>query len=431
MSIVSDDYDRDLVDQLRTGGATTLAVSPTGKEVAFVIRGDVYVTSVKYKTTKRITDTPGQERNVSFSKDGRTIVYDSERDGKWQLFTSRIKNDDEKQFAYATELIEEPLYSSDKAAQQPVFSPDGKKVAFLEDRTILRVIDVDTKKAVTALDGKYNYSYTDGDVGFMWSPDSRNLLVDYIGVGGWNNKDIAMVSADGTKVVNLTESGYTDYDPRWALDGEAITWRSDRYGMRSHGSWGAEDDIMFMALTPEAYDKLHLTEEEAALAKEEKENKEKADKEKSKDKKKSDKKSKKAEPDPEKQPVNFDFDNKDLRTERLTGRSGGLGNYVLSAEGDKLYYIIGDATGKSNLMEMNLRKGGTKVLVSGVRGSIVPDEKIENLYVISGSGIKKVDLGKGSAEDIELKLATTAHPQKKENISMTTCCLRYRISSMM
>ncbi len=413
VSIVSDDYDRDLVDQLRTGGATTLAVSPTGKEVAFVIRGDVYVTSVKYKTTKRITDTPGQERNVSFSKDGRTIVYDSERDGKWQLFTSRIKNDDEKQFAYATELIEEPLYSSDKAAQQPVFSPDGKKVAFLEDRTILRVIDVDTKKAVTALDGKYNYSYTDGDVGIMWSPDSRNLLVDYIGVGGWNNKDIAMVSADGTKVVNLTESGYTDYDPRWALDGEAITWRSDRYGMRSHGSWGAEDDIMFMALTPEAYDKLHLTEEEAALAKEEKENKEKADKEKSKDKKKSDKKSKKAEPDPEKQPVNFDFDNKDLRTERLTGRSGGLGNYVLSAEGDKLYYIIGDATGKSNLMEMNLRKGGTKVLVSGVRGSIVPDEKIENLYVISGSGIKKVDLGKGSAEDIEFEARYDRSPSKE------------------
>lgn len=413
VSIVSDDYDRDLVDQLRTGGATTLAVSPTGKEVAFVIRGDVYVTSVKYKTTKRITDTPGQERNVSFSKDGRTIVYDSERDGKWQLFTSRIKNDDEKQFAYATELIEEPLYSSDKAAQQPVFSPDGKKVAFLEDRTILRVIDVDTKKAVTALDGKYNYSYTDGDVGFMWSPDSRNLLVDYIGVGGWNNKDIAMVSADGTKVVNLTESGYTDYDPRWALDGEAITWRSDRYGMRSHGSWGAEDDIMFMALTPEAYDKLHLTEEEAALAKEEKENKEKADKEKSKDKKKSDKKSKKAEPEPEKQPVNFDFDNKDLRTERLTGRSGGLGNYVLSAEGDKLYYIIGDATGKSNLMEMNLRKGGTKVLVSGVRGSIVPDEKIENLYVISGSGIKKVDLGKGSAEDIEFEARYDRSPSKE------------------
>ncbi len=413
VSIVSDDYDRDLVDQLRTGGATTLAVSPTGKEVAFVIRGDVYVTSVKYKTTKRITDTPGQERNVSFSKDGRTIVYDSERDGKWQLFTSRIKNDDEKQFAYATELIEEPLYSSDKAAQQPVFSPDGKKVAFLEDRTILRVIDVDTKKAVTALDGKYNYSYTDGDVGFMWSPDSCNLLVDYIGVGGWNNKDIAMVSADGTKVVNLTESGYTDYDPRWALDGEAITWRSDRYGMRSHGSWGAEDDIMFMALTPEAYDKLHLTEEEAALAKEEKENKEKADKEKTKDKKKSDKKSKKSEPENEKQPVNFDFDNKDLRTERLTGRSGGLGNYVLSAEGDKLYYITGDATGKSNLMEMNLRKGGTKVLVSGVRGSIVPDEKIENLYVISGGGIKKVDLGKGSAEDIEFEARYDRSPSKE------------------
>lgn len=406
VSIVSDDYDLDLVNQLRKSGATAMAVSPTGKEVAFVIRGDVYVTSVEYSTTKRITDTPGQERQLSFSKDGRTLVYDSERDGLWQLFTATIKNPDEKQFAYATEIEETPLYSSDKPSQQPEFSPDGKKVAFLEDRTAIRVIDMDTKAVTTALDGKYNYSYADGDVEFRWSPDSRNLLASYIGVGGWNNTDIAMVAADGSQVVDLTESGYSDSNPRWALGGEAITWQSDRYGKRSHGSWGSDNDVMFMALTPEAYDKLHLTKEEAELAKEQKDKKDEGDDSSDKKDNKKDKKKKKGgkdETDDTKPAINYDLDNRFMRVERLTPRSGANGDYVLSAEGDKLYFVMADPTGKYNLMETDLREGETKVLVRGVSGGIIPDEKIENLYMISGRGMKKVSLAKGDAEDIEFE----------------------------
>ncbi len=49
-----------------TGDARELAVSPTGKEVAFVFRGEVFVTSTEGGGTKRITNTPGQERGREF-----------------------------------------------------------------------------------------------------------------------------------------------------------------------------------------------------------------------------------------------------------------------------------------------------------------------------------------------------------------------------
>ncbi|MDD6942533.1 MAG: peptidase S41, partial [Muribaculaceae bacterium] len=259
VSIYADQYKKDIIKGFAGSGASGISISPEGKEVAIVVRGEVYVTDTKYSTTKRITNTAAQEREISFSPDGRKLVYDSERDGIWQLFISEIKNPSEKRFAYATEIEEKPLYKSELPAQQPRFSPDGKKVAFLENRTTLRVIDVESKKVTTILDGKYNYSYSDGDVPFEWSPDSQWILISYIGIGGWNNTDVAAVKADGSRVVDLTESGYSDGNAKWVLGGKAIAYETGKYGMKSHGSWGNQSDIVLMALDADAWDQINAT----------------------------------------------------------------------------------------------------------------------------------------------------------------------------
>lgn len=407
VSIVADDYDRDLQKRILGSGATTLAPSPDGKEVAFVLRGDVYVTSVKYKTTKRITNTPGQERHVTFAPDGKSLVYDSERDGQWGLYQTTIKNPDEKSFAYATDLVETPLYidKDGKPAQQPAFSPDSKKVGFLLDRTEVCVIDPKSKTVTTALDGKYNYSYSDGDVTFAWSPDSKWLLCSYIGDGGWNNTDIALVKADGSEVVDLTESGYSDGNPRWAMGGRALTYETGRYGMRSHGSWGETTDVVVMMLNGDAWDEFNRTEEEAALAKEEKADKEEGDK--AKDKK--DKKGKKDGKDAVKD-LEFELADRHHRTARLTGMSGFTGDYYLSEDGSKLYYTTVNADGKANLMMRDLREGDTKVLVPGLSGGFEPDAKGENLFVVSGRGLSKVSIPDGKKEDIEFEAPYDRHP---------------------
>ena len=53
-------------------------------------------------------------------------------------------------------------------------------------------------------------------------------------------------------IINLTQSGYFSSSPRWVLDGNAILFESERYGMRNHASWGSLNDAMALheALLP-------------------------------------------------------------------------------------------------------------------------------------------------------------------------------------
>lgn len=408
ININADLYDGDLVKRYVNNGVSNIAVSPDGNEIALIIRGDLYVTNAKYKTTKRITNTPAQERSVSFSPDGRRLVFDSDVDGIWQLFTAKIKNDDEKEFAYATDIEIEPLYKCETSAMQPIFSPDGKKVAFLENRAPIRVIDLDTKKVTTVLDGKYNYSYSDGDITFSWSPDSEWLVTSYMGPMGWNNVDIAIVRADGSEVIDLTESGYNEYQPKWVLDGKGILYATSKYGMKASGSWGNQDDIMIMVLDGDAWDQFNYSKEESELF--EKEKKEKDDKDDKDIKDNKSKKNKSKVKEETKKSIPLDLANRRYRTKRLTGTSASIADFYLTPKGDKLYYFAESPDGDYNLMVSDLKKGNTKVLAQNLSGSIMPDKDGENIFIFSHEGVKKLSLPDGDIEMVEFEAPYDRHP---------------------
>ena len=443
VSILADKNDKDVIRQISSYGATDIAISPQGKEVAFILRGDVYVTSIEYKTTKQITNTPEQERNIDFAPDGRTLVYSSERNGLWQLYTSTIVREDEKQFTYATELKEERLTNSDVASFQPKYSPDGKEIAFLENRTAIRIINLKNKAVRTVMDAKYQYSYADGDQWFQWSPDSKWLLSGFIGTGGWNNKDVVLLNADGkSEMVNLTESGYSDGNAKWVLGGKAMIWNSDRSGYRSHGSWGSEDDTYIMFFDADTYNRFTLNKEDLALleeadkiekqkqekekAEKEKAEKEKAEKEKKKDaknkkedKKENDKKGSDKKEDSDKKEeeksLTFDLDNRFDRIVRLTVNSSRLGDAVLSPKGDKLYYLAA-FEGGYDLWEHNLKENFTRILIKGVGGGkLIPDKEGNNLFMCSNGGLKKIELGGNRVTSINFEAFFNYRPYEERS----------------
>lgn len=416
ISITTDNDEPSLIRKVQSWGATEIALSPDAKEVAFVMHGDVYVTSTEYKTTKRITDTPQQERNLSFAPDGRSLVYASERNGVWQIFQAKIKNEKEKNFTYSTEVEEEQLTKTNVTSQYPAYSPDGKEVAFYEDRATLRIINLKSKEVRTVLDGKYNYSYSDGDIWFEWSPDSKWLMCSYIGNGGWNNTDIAVVKADGKEVHNITDSGYSDSNGKWVLGGKAILFESDRAGYRSHGSWGAEYDAYLMFLDLEAYDRFRMSKEELELAETNKDEKEKKadekEEKKKENKKKKEEKTGKIEVDKVK-PLELDFENCRDRVVRLTVNSSNMGDAIIDSKGEKVYYQAA-FEGGYDLWCHDLKEGSTTLMMKGIGGGgFVADKDIKNLFLCNGSSIKKIDLGSKATTNIDFEAPFNYKPAEE------------------
>ncbi|WP_028897545.1 S41 family peptidase [Prevotella sp. HUN102] len=412
ISITTDRIDQTLDRQILTSGATEIKVSPSGKEIAFVLHGDIYVTSTDYRTTKQITDTPEQERDIDFAPDGKGIVYGSERKGLWQIYQTKIKNAGEKNFTYATELVEEQLTKTDKTSQMPKYSPDGKKIAFYEDRAALKVLDLASRNVVSVTDGKDLYSYQDGDIWFSWSPDSRWLLVPYMGNAGWNNPDISLVDASGKqKPYNLTQSGYSDGYAKWALGGKAMLYFSDRAGYRSHGSWGAETDAYLMFFDLDAYDRFRMTKEEKELADAAEKDKKKNEEEtKAKDSKKKKTDGKKKD---EVKPLQFDLENCRDRIVRLTVNSSRLGDALLSPKGDTLYYQT-SFEGGYDLWKRDLKEDKTEIVLKDIgSGSLEADKAFKNIFLCARRNIKKVDLGKNAISNVDFEARFNYKPYEE------------------
>jgi len=379
-------------------GASEMALSPNGKELAFVIRGEIFVASVEYGTTKRITNTPSQERSISFSADGRKLLYAGERGGSWNIYETSIKRADEKYFYTSTLLDEKALVETANDEFQPIYSPKSDEIAYLEDRTTLKAYNLASKVSRVLVPAKYFYSYSDGDIAYQWSPDGKWLAFDFIDNNSWIS-EVGIISADGKgNPINLTQSGYSDYSPKWMMNGEVLIWFNDRYGFRSHGSWGAESDVVALFLTKAAHDKFKLKKEELELLKEG-EKKEEKPEEAKKEKEKTAEKDKAKEK--EIKPIQIDFAGIENRLEKLTIHSSFLSDAIISNDGEKLYYLSKFEKG-FDLWVNKFYEQETKLItkLDQSYGALTMDKEGKNLFVISGGKIMKIDPEKGEVKPV-------------------------------
>ena len=370
------------------GGVTEFTLSPNGKEIAFVTRGEIFVSSVEGTQTKRITNTPQQERMVQWSPDGRTLIYSAERNDSWDIYTATIARKDEPYFYAATVLKEEPLIATAAEEYMPKYSPDGKEVAYWENRNILRVYNLASKQTRTLIPAGHNYSYADGDIDFAWSPDSKYILAtdEYFGFGG---SHAALIRADGTGgILHPINSGFGEGNLKWALNGKAITWTNNREGRRSLAFQGnREVDIYSLFFDQDTYDRYKMNKDEYALLKE------KEDKIKT-DKPAMDSAARKA---GEKRDSAIrkwmpDLSNLDDRKLRLSINSASISDYAITPDGSKVYYLAAFEKGY-DLWVTEPRTRETRILAKlGGSGSGIDMSKDgKSVFVTNRGALVKID----------------------------------------
>jgi tricorn protease len=391
-----------------TDHATEMALSPSGKEIAIVVHGDIYVTSVEYGQTKRITNTPEQKRGVSFSPDGRRLVFAAEFDRPWSLNEAAIVQPKEKEpyFFNSTVIDIHPLLANEQENFQPHYSPDGKEVAYLENRTTLKALNLESKQARVILSGDHNYSYKDGDQWYDWSPDGKWFLVNFLNPNRFSSEAGLVDGAGNQQLTNLTKSGFESQRPIWSMDGKSMIWATDRQGLHGYGySSATQLDVYEMFFTQEAFDRFNLPEAEYQILKEREEQ------QKKKEQKEKKEEQKETEPPKPVEPLKIDLANIEDRTARLTFGSIPFADARLTNDGETLYYLIRSAKAYE-VWSLALRKKELKRLAElgapektelggDYPSQLELDKAGKNIFVLVSGRINKIQISDGKVEPVK------------------------------
>ena len=141
-------------------GAT---LSPTGARAAFEYRGEIVTVPAEKGDPRNLTNTPGwHERTPAWSPDGQQVAFFSDEGGEYTL---RIAGQDGKAAVRTIKVSGNGFYS------QPTFSPDGKKLSYVDNSQSLYWVDLETGTS-TRIDGHRVYT-PQGVPEHSWSPDSK------------------------------------------------------------------------------------------------------------------------------------------------------------------------------------------------------------------------------------------------------------------
>ncbi|HMO79384.1 MAG TPA: S41 family peptidase [Pyrinomonadaceae bacterium] len=195
------------------------ALSPDGKKVAMIARGEVFAGSSKEPgDAVRITTTAAPESYVSWSSDSRKVIYTSERSGTMTLHEYDLGAETETQLTGGE--------GNDFGA---LYSPDGKWIAFVRDARKLMVMDVASKQL-----RELARLYTDspplfGQGSIAWSPDSRWIAFLTLQPETRSYTNVAVVSVEGGPARTITFLANSNSNRiSWAPDGSFIVFDTNQ-----------------------------------------------------------------------------------------------------------------------------------------------------------------------------------------------------------
>jgi tricorn protease len=188
-------------------------ISPEGKRAVFGARGDVYTVPAKEGSVRNLTRTPGiREQDVAWSPDGKWIAYLSDRTGEQELYLMPQNGmGKEERITFDGKVFRLP----------PVWSPDSTKLLFADKSLRLFYVDINEKKPVQIDEGKYA-DLTD----YNWSPDSKWVVYAKAAENGY--QVVYLYSLADKKITPVTTNFNDSHNPVFDPEGKYLYFLSER-----------------------------------------------------------------------------------------------------------------------------------------------------------------------------------------------------------
>ncbi len=219
----------------------SFGLSPKGERVVIVGRGDVFSVPAEKGVVRNLTrSSDSHEKAASWSPDGKRIVFISDRSGEEQLYLIDQKGAEDPDRLTSNQRV--MLY-------RPLWSPAGDRIAFSDKEGRLLVVDVESKEITEVADDARG---TISD--YMWSPHGGYLAFSMSDDN--DRSSIFIWQADGGKLERVTDEMFNESEPVWDPDGKYLYFLSDREFAPQIGSveWNyvANRQTVILALTLQA-----------------------------------------------------------------------------------------------------------------------------------------------------------------------------------
>lgn len=379
VTAASDDRENNVRKTVYANSVQEAMLSPDGKQVAFIVHGEVFVQPVSGGEAVRITDTPQREEDVVWSPDGKEVAFTSDRSGEPDIYIATVPGKETRK-----------LVGSKEAAEcVPVYSPDGKQVLFL------RGGDGQELCVIPAVGGEPKVVARGPSIGgHVWSPDGKWVtyhLVKSHSAGTIGS--LHLLSMESGADTDLSRYPGVTADAQWSADGKTIAFQSNRSGKNqiyslslkeTRWTYGADEGASAASGRPAAPRRRTSGEGGSDTAA--------------------------AQPAAPPKVV-IDLEEIHTRSKQVTSSDAGTTSYAISPDGQTLWFFMG-TLGRSDLWKAPTAGGAsTRITQSGESGRAMqfsPDGS--TIYWISGGQVKSLPTASPSAVASAAGAASGATP---------------------
>lgn len=344
------------------GALSNFSASFDGKKLAFVSRGELFVSDIEGKFIRQINANPNERIVEVLWLDDETLIYNQTVDGYLNLFT--VKADGKSKPKQVT--------SDSQNNQSIIISNDKLKVAYINGRTDLKILDTKTLSSKTIVKDEF-WALNPSDA--LFSPDDRFLA--YTPIRNFE-RDLLVYDFKTEKSYEITKTGVSEDSPVWSPDGKYLYFSTDRLNV-SYPSGTSNDDIYRVALQnidkeyrSDRFDKLFVPEKK----------------------------------DSSKLKVEIDYEGLIDRWEAIVSLPNRQGSPFVYQKGDETRILfVSNHEGDGNNLYQKIIKTFDKEETKKFEGAKVGGYQIskgkDNYYILTGSKIYKLDFASSKLTAVE------------------------------